>query len=514
MEPKTKSQKARGRTKISSEERKGGKMTLSAEDKIQSWIRSSRLPGEVREQIFKFAASPLSVFIRGEEGTGRDEVARAIHFLGPWKDSPFLRLSCRQLTPEKFVERVSLWRKNQGLGKKIFLTLYLEDLESLDGDIQAILLDLIKNQQISWPGLEKMFFNARVISSSPSSLVEAVSEKRFRNDLFETLEMLTIDLKPLRERKEEIPQIVSEILRERGLERAFRKRFSPEALQSLQQYDWPGNLPELESLVLRSVTLKDGNSLQPQDLLFRFRTGPSNLGTTQTEERESWFDVTLPTLAHEIKNPLVAISTFAHLLPEKYEDPEFRQDFSRLVSHDVRRINELLENLLEFTQFSVPRRTPNDLNFILLEALKQQEKALHRLGGQIDTDLGKGLPLVYFDEAQLSFLLRNLLQNAFSKMNPDTPLHLSTVLSRDEGTEGLQEFVDLKVWYDGQEGLVRTIQRTAGLEAEPDFQNLSLALLLIRKVIARNRGKMQVRQEGDAGMIIRLRFPIARGSKE
>jgi transcriptional regulator with AAA-type ATPase domain len=488
----------------------GEKTTLTAQKKIQSWIRSSRLPGEVRERIFKFAASALSVSIQGEEGTGRDEVARAIHFLGPWKDSPFLRLSCRQLTPEKFIHRVSPWLKDQALGKKISLTLYLEQLESLDEDIQAILLDLIKNQQISWPGLEGLSFDAQVISSSTSSLAEAVSAKRFRNDLFETLEMLTIVLKPLRERKEEIPQIVSEILQERGPERTLHKKFSAEALQALQQYDWPGNLPELESLVLRSVALKEGDSLQPEDLIFRFRTWPPNFAANQTEERESWFDVTLPTLAHEIKNPLVAISTFAHLLPEKYEDPEFRQDFSRLVIQDVRRINELLENLLEFTQFSTPRITPNDLNFILVKVLEQQEKVLHQRGGQINTELGEGLPLIYFDEPQLSFALRNLLENAFSKTNQNVPLHLSTGFSREEGTGRPQEFVDINIWCDGQEGFSGSIQRVVGLETESDFQNLSLALLLVRKVMARNRGKMQVRHEGDAGMTIRLRFPITK----
>ena len=508
MRPKTKSQRARGQPKISLslDGRKGEKMSLSAGEKTQSWVRSSRLPGEVREKIFKFAASAIPVFIQGEEGTGRDEVAKAVHFLSPWKDSPFLRFSCRQLPLKKFVERISLWEKGRSAGKKISLTLYLEELESLDGDIQAILLDLITNQEISWPGLEGIFFNAQVISSSTSSLAEAVSAKRFRSDLFETLAMLTIVLAPLRERKEEIPRIVGEILQERGL---GEKKFSPETLQVLQQYDWPGNLAELESLVLRSVALKEGDSLQPEDLLFRSRGGPSNWVTPPTEERESWFEATLPTLAHEIKNPLVAISTFAHLLPEKYEDPEFRLDFSRLVNQDVRRINELLENLLEFTQFSAPHRSPNDLNFILLEALKQHERVFPGRG-QVNTELGDGLPLVCFDETQLGFVVRNLLESTFSKMNQDAPLHLSTGFSWEEGTGGLQEFVDLSARYDGQEGFLGTFQRATGVEAEPDFQNLSLALLLIRKVMARNRGRMQVRREGDAGMFVRLRFPIAK----
>lgn len=488
---------------------KGEKGTPSDEEKILSWLRSSRIPSEVRERIFQFAGSTLPVFIQGEEGTGRDEVAKALHLLGPRKDAPFLRLSCHRLTPEKFIERVSPLGKGRGPSKKVSFTLYLEELENLNDDLQVLILTLIKNHRISWPGLKGFFFNLQVISSSTSSLEEAVSTMRFRADLFELLEMLTIILKPLRERREEIPQIAREILRENGFDAAFRKTFSLEAVQALQQYDWPRNLAELESLVLRSAALNEGDSLQAEDLIFRHPRRLSGLPAGHSEEKESWFDVTLPTLAHEIKNPLVAINTFAHLLPEKYDDPEFRQEFSRLVNQDVRRINELLENLLEFAQFPIPRCTPHDLNLMLLEVLKQQEKAWPRRTQHITSELGEGLPLVFFDGSQLSFALRNLLGNAFSRMNPNALLHISTQSCREEGQGGFPESVDLKIWEDDQDEFPATFQKTDASEASQDFQNLSLALLLIQKVMARNGGKMRVRHGREAGMAIWLRFPIA-----
>jgi signal transduction histidine kinase len=158
-------------------------------------------------------------------------------------------------------------------------------------------------------------------------------------------------------------------------------------------------------------------------------------------EKESWFDVTIPTLAHEIKNPLVAISTFAHLLPEKYDDPEFREEFSRLVNRDVRRINEILENLLEFAQLSEPRSSHHDLNSILTEALGQQEKDSGEPAKEVQTDLGNGLPLILFDKSHLGFVLRNLLENAFSA-EPPGPLYLSTRFSRGrgEGAERISGF--------------------------------------------------------------------------
>jgi transcriptional regulator with AAA-type ATPase domain len=490
-------------------EEKGERRPLSAQEKTQSWLRSSRLIPEVKEQVFKFAVSALPVFIQGEEGTGGSEVAEAIHSLGPWKESPLLHFPCHLLTPENFIERILPWLKGQTAGKKISFSLYLEDVEDLDGNLQVLLLDLIKNQRIFWPGLKGVSFQVRTISSSAYSLEEAVLEKRFRSDLFEILQTLTLALKPLRERKEEIPQLVSEILEEKRAPRAFQKKFSPEALRVLREYNWPRNLPELESLVLRAA-LKDGDSLRPEDLIFRTPRSPSRASVRGTEGKESWFDMTLPILAHEIKNPLVAISTFAHLLPEKYEDPEFRQEFFYLVNQDVKRINELLENLLEFTQFSAPRSTFNDLNLVLLGMLSQQEYLPHQRGSQMTTELAEGLPFISFDGTQLGFVLRNLLGNACSRMKQDIPLHFSTASTREEGAEGCQEFVELKFWCDDQDRIPGMIPTALAMEEEPDFQHLSLALLLIRKVMTRNGGKMEVYQRGEAGMTIRLCFPIVR----
>jgi two-component sensor histidine kinase len=484
-----------------------------AEEKILRWLHSSRIPEEDRERILKFASSGLPIFLLGEEGTGKGEVAKALHFLGPWKNSPFLHFSCRGLASQKFVEKLSLWGKDRDPGEKVSLALYLEDAENLDEDMQTLLLDLLTDQKVHWPGVEELSFNVQVISSSSSSLAEAVTAKRFREDLFHTLETLSIHLPPLRDRKEDIPRLAQEILQERYPEGEGAKAFSPEALQALQEYDWPGNLPELESLVLRSAALREGNLLSSEDLVFSPSRGPMGEKTPSKGEKESWFDVTIPTLAHEIKNPLVAISTFAHLLPEKYDDPEFRGEFSRLVNQDVRRINEVLENLLEFAQLSDPRSSLHDLNSILAEALRQEEKDPGPPGKEVQTDLGNGLPLILFDKSHLGFVLRNLLENAFSRLNPPGPLHLSTRFSREEGRGGPKESVDLIVWYNIPEGVLRNFSKGVGFEAEMDFQNLNMALLLIRKIMVRNRGKMQVLQEEDGGMTIRLQFPPGKRSE-
>jgi transcriptional regulator with AAA-type ATPase domain len=479
----------------------------SEDERIFRWLHSSRIPGEDRERLLKFASSGLPVFLLGEEGTGKGEVARALHFLGPWKNSPFLHFSCRGLASQKFVQKLSLWGKDRDPGGKLSLALYLEDAENLDEDLQTLLLDLLTDQKVRWPGWDALSFDVQVISSSSFSLAEAVTTKKFREDLFRTLETLSIHLPPLRDRREDIPRLAQEILQERYPEGEGAKAFSPEALLALQEYDWPGNLPELESLVLRSAALQDGNLLSSEDLVFSPSRGPLGEKSLPKGEKESWFDVTIPTLAHEIKNPLVAISTFAHLLPEKYDDPEFREEFSRLVNQDVRRINEVLENLLEFAQLSDPRSSLHDLNSIVDETLRQQEKDPGPPAKEVQADLGNGLPLILFDKSHLGFVLRNLLENTFSRLNPQGPLNLSTRFSREEGKGGAKESVDLILWYNSPEGVLRNFSKVAGFEAEMDFQNLNMALLLIRKVMVRNRGKMQVLQEEDGGMTIRLQFP-------
>jgi len=370
-----------------------------------------------------------------------------------------------------------------------------------------------------------MGVEVRVISSSKFSLARAVSAGRFRGDLHQDLEVLRVVLPPLRERREEIPRMVGEVLQEQGSGDWVRKKFSLEALQVLQQYYWPGNLRELESVVLRSVVLKEGELVLPEDLVFSFSGGEAwvplgeekqagegvlPLSTSPVEEGKSFFDSTLATLAHEIKNPLVAISTFAYLLPEKYEDAEFREQFSRLVSLDVKRINELLECLLEYMQFSVPQLVGNDLNFRLGEVLKQKEKELVQRGVRWVTDLAEGLPAVLFDEVQLGFVLRSMLENVFLKGGEEKLLRLSTGLVGEMG-RGLG-FVELRVWYEGESGVLR-MRREGGRGVGLEYENWSLALALARKVMVGNRGEMQVSLGEGAGTAILLRFSVA-GSSE
>lgn len=494
------------------------KLPVPAEEKIKAWLYSSRLPAEVREKVFKVSFSSFPVFIQGEEGTGKNEVAKAIHFLSPHKDRPFLRFFCRDLNAEKFAQKLSIWLKNFYKGESIALTLFFEEVENLDWDMQTILLDLWNDQRINWPGLEEIGIEAKIISTSISSLAQAVSAGKFRGDLYQSLEMLPIFLKPLRERKEDIPRLANEILQEHNRELISRKKFSLEALEILQQYYWPGNLSELESLTLRSAVLKEGDILLPEDLIFSFgRLEPEMLPRTEVkkekiysvvsitpEEKENLFDATLSSLAHEIKNPLVAISTFASLLPEKYDDPEFRYQFSKIVNLDVLRINELLENLLEFAQLPPPRLQENFLNQLVREVLRRKEEFLKERRTEIIWELKEDLPNILFDGAQLDFVLRNVLDNICKQDAGPNKLKISTGYADEEG----KSVVELVFWYDTINSGIK-MTKAFGEEAGVNFEELNLALSLARKVMMRNRGDMVVKQEEGKGTTLRLKFQVA-----
>lgn len=498
-------------------EKDRGAQPLSAEEKVKSWLYSSRVPQTVRERIFKAASSPLPVFLLGEEGAGGSEAARAIHLLGPWREKPFLRFFCRQLSTLKFMESLSFWLDPAQKGERVALVLLFEEVESLGRDLQGILLDILDHGRIDWPGLEGMRIEAKVLASSCSSLSKAVASGLFRTDLAHLLATLKVLLPPLRERKEEIPRLVREILQEQGGRFAAQK-FSPEALQLLQQYYWPGNLRELESLILRSAVLKDDQDLLfPADLVFDFgeESSPPESGEESfrsappaQDRGPSLFDVALSTLAHEIKNPLVAISTFAHLLPEKYDDLEFRDQFSRLVSMDVKRINNLLENLLEYAQFPQPEMAGQDLNAALASVLEHHEQFSARREGRVTLELNKLLPPIQFDEAQLRFVLEILLQEVFTKIEGKNSLRISTGVAGAEEKGAGKGQVELVLWYDGQNGILRNLRKTVCGEVEGG-ENLSLALVLSQKVMARNQGGMEVWHREGGGTTIRLLFSPA-----
>jgi signal transduction histidine kinase len=236
---------------------------------------------------------------------------------------------------------------------------------------------------------------------------------------------------------------------------------------------------------------------------------PLPIPPVRSGEKESFFEAAISALAHEIKNPLVAINTLANLLPEKFEDPEFRDQFSRLASLEVGRINDRLENLLEYASLSTPYLNPAYLNSVLLDVLRLEEKNLPQQGVRLISELREGLPAISFDEKHLKFVLHKILEDGLSKIGESKFIRFSTG-STDEGIGGnRKQFVELIFTYEGHYGIIRNTKNKISTEPEPDFENWSVALLLAWRVMTRNHGMMQISRGEGAWILIRLRFPVA-----
>ncbi len=212
------------------------------------------------QRVYKLihAASMLHcpVLIVGERGTGKGAAARSIHSISRRKDSTFISVSCaRRAPPLREAELFGRVGGSQGLASFAGSgTLFLDGISELVLYLQTKLLQTLHEKAV-WP-IDAIFpvpFNARVISATHKDLAEQVAQGAFRQDLFLELSALRIELRPLRERKSDIPLLVDYFI-ERYTEPASRVAFSAAAMNYLLAYDWPGNVRELEATVQRALS--------------------------------------------------------------------------------------------------------------------------------------------------------------------------------------------------------------------------------------------------------------------
>ncbi|MFH1046487.1 MAG: sigma-54 dependent transcriptional regulator [Candidatus Omnitrophota bacterium] len=250
------------------------------EVKFDNIVGKSKQIKEIFRTIEKIVVNDATVFIFGESGTGKELIARAIHFNSPRKEKPFIPINCASI-PENLLESELFGHEkgaftdasNQKLGMFELAhegTLFLDEISSLRLNMQAKLLRALEEKEIKRLGGVKIIkVNVRIISATNIDLKQAVKEGRFRPDLFYRLNVVPIYLPPLRERKEDIPLLAGHFLN--LYNRAFRKKIaaiSPEALDYLVHYDWPGNIRELKNVLERLVALKDEGEIKAQDLPF------------------------------------------------------------------------------------------------------------------------------------------------------------------------------------------------------------------------------------------------------
>jgi two-component system, NtrC family, response regulator len=237
---------------------------------------------QVRELILKVASTKATVLISGESGTGKELVARAVHFNSPRKDKPLVSVNCSALTETLLESELFGHEKGSFTGaaaqrKGRFETadggtLFLDEVGEMAPSVQVTLLRVLQNREFERVGGNKTIkVDVRVITATNKNLTEEVKKGNFREDLYYRLNVVHIEVPPLRERKEDLPLLVRYFLERfsREMNKKEVPTVAPEATRTLLAYDWPGNIRELENMVERAVILNPGSVIRPEDLPFR-----------------------------------------------------------------------------------------------------------------------------------------------------------------------------------------------------------------------------------------------------
>jgi len=233
----------------------------------------------IRSMILKLARSQAPVYIYGESGTGKELVARLIHEKGARRDGPFVPVNCGAIPAELMESEFFGHKKGSFTGatcdkQGLFQaaeggTLFLDEVAELPQHMQVKLLRAIQEKAIRPIGAQhEIPVDVRILSATHKDLAALVEAGQFRQDLYYRINVIQLRVPPLRERREDIPMLAEHIFARLAgdLPPAERPRLSEDALRALQQYDFPGNVRELENILERALTLCEGNVIREADL--------------------------------------------------------------------------------------------------------------------------------------------------------------------------------------------------------------------------------------------------------
>ena len=239
---------------------------LQSQPKYQMLGDSERM-AEVQDLIERVADTDVTVLIRGESGTGKELVARALCASSLRRDKPFVKVNCAALPTELLESELFGFERGAFTGamqhkpgKFEFAnhgTMFLDEIGDMSFQLQAKLLQVLQDGEFSrLGGKNDVHVDVRVVAATNKDLEQAVAANQFREDLFFRLNVVSIALPPLRERREEVPVLADYFLKKYSVQyNRPRVDLSPDTLHLLMEYDWPGNVRELENLIKRTVVL-------------------------------------------------------------------------------------------------------------------------------------------------------------------------------------------------------------------------------------------------------------------
>ncbi|MCX8116797.1 MAG: sigma-54 dependent transcriptional regulator [Desulfobacterota bacterium] len=286
---------------------------------FQNIISASPKMEEVMGLVARVAPSQATVLIRGESGTGKELIANAIHYASPRADKPFLKVNCAAI-PETLLES-ELFGHEKGaftgaLQKRIGRfeeadggTLFLDEIGELPPTTQVKLLRILQEKEFQRLGSNiSLRVDVRVIAATHRNLEEAIKNGSFREDLYYRLNVISIHLPPLRERREDIPLLIDHFLKKYSeLNRKKIQDLSKEARALLLRYSYPGNVRELENLIERAVVLCRGPVITREDLPFHLQEGVPEKDWNVTKKMK-----TLPESLEEVERDLILKALHQH----------------------------------------------------------------------------------------------------------------------------------------------------------------------------------------------------------
>ena len=240
-------------------------------------IGNSQAMQEVYKILGRVASSDVTVLITGESGTGKELIARAVHYNSPRLGKPFIAINCAAIPRELLESELfghekgaftgATDRKSGKFEQANGGTLFLDEIGDMPLELQAKLLRVLQEKEVTRTGGNSTFaVDVRIVAASNQDLIGMVRDKTFREDLFYRLNVVPISLPPLRKRMEDIQDLAEFFLHRAQQEMGVNvSELSKETISLLKQYDWPGNIRELENLIKRASLLTPNHVLLPSD---------------------------------------------------------------------------------------------------------------------------------------------------------------------------------------------------------------------------------------------------------
>ncbi|MGH7887931.1 MAG: histidine kinase dimerization/phospho-acceptor domain-containing protein, partial [Candidatus Binatia bacterium] len=402
--------------------------------------------------------------------------------------------------------------------------LLIENLDKCDAARQSLLLRFLQEQDEKGEPLH-------CLTTATGDLLERVYGGAFLAALYYRLATLTLKLPPLRERAEDIPLLADWFARRYAATlQLIEPTLSTDAIERLRNYLWFGNLHELETVIARTLTFRGGGTIDASDLIFDFGGDPmvgvkpfepahsavpetNSLaqpklavynggsianGSAKGDGRPLELSVVIHELAHELKNPMVTIKTFAQLLGDRYQDENFRARFQEIVGDDIERMDDLLEVMIEFADFAQPKPSNVVIGDKLIGVANEIQSESNKRQTRFELKSNGANHQVRTDESQLLFILRNVLLTVLSHAK------LGSEIAVDISEKG-----SITIAYLREGSRVTSISHyLTDSAAQSNGGILPLRILLARQLVERNGGRFAMDQSDPEKDIFRLEFPI------